>query len=309
MIDVCENTKCKFFGAMLWHALGDALGSNYEFYGLEQTSKLTLEDLERDFYRYTDDTVMMLCIARSIVDKQGFDEKDILIRYIEEYNKSNIRGIGMTTKRALSRYIKEKIFPPGVISFWAAGNGVAMRVTPIALYCYNRREDVLYEYVRRDAYLTHRNELAISGAFAVALGIRYSFYLNDKERIVEESLRTLEKFGIANRVYDRIERAISFVERGDSHIENLEKIGTGGYVVESVACAFYCFYVSKSPLDAILLAIRGGGDTDTNAAMAGALAGAFYGYMEHEYFSKLESYDEIKNLAEQLYLISSGKVI
>jgi len=300
-----KDLLVKFKAAMLWHALGDALGAPFEGQSMFETCDMTKEFIiTQEKYYYTDDTIMMLCIARAIVRKGEFSQEEILKEYIKAYTSHEIRGIGFTTDKALSRYVTTGVFPPGVIDKFAAGNGVAMRVTPIALFDSFKDYSILYEHIRQDAYLTHRNELAISGAFAVAIAIKEALFLSNKMKVVSKVLEILENFGIENRVYDAICKAISLAREGGDHLENLSKIGNSGYVVESVSNALYCFIVSNNPLDAVILAIRSGGDTDTNAAITGAISGAFYAEIPHNLMTKLESADEIETLALKIYKLA-----
>lgn len=56
-----------------------------------------------------------------------------------------------------------------------------------------------------------------------------------------------------------------------------DEIKSGGYVVSTLEAAFWCFLNTDSYADCVLKAINLGGDTDTTAAVAGSIAGAYYG--------------------------------
>ena len=86
-------------------------------------------------------------------------------------------------------------------------------------------------------------------------------------------------------------------------------LGHGVKAVEAVPAAIFAFlFKSNSSLkDVVFYAISLGGDTDTIASMAGAIAGAYWGYEDipQEWFGSTESVDEVKGFADQLYDLRS----
>ncbi len=85
----------------------------------------------------------------------------------------------------------------------------------------------------------------------------------------------------------------------------LIEIGSGGYVPETVAAAFYCLVAGNDYKEVITKSIRAGGDTDTTAAIAGAMAGSFYGLdgIPEEYKSGVEDFEMLCVLDEELVKI------
>jgi len=299
----------KFIATMLSHALGDALGAPFE--GMSTKPNLKEEIiLKRDFYKYTDDTIMSLIIARSIVKNGKYNPEDIAKGYLEWLYSGDLRGIGVTTYSALRNLDLSKDYRrSGIINKWAAGNGVAMRIHPIALFLIKAPLDELYETIRVESYITHRNELAISGAFAVALMIKRAVEAKKKEEVIEYAIKNLEEFGIENRVYDSLIQALDLYNKGEEYFGAVYKLGNSGFVVHTVSLTAFTFLVSRSVMETIINLIRAGGDTDTNAAIGAAIAGAFYGLetdIETRSYS-LESRDEIISLAKELYKLAIGQ--
>ncbi len=295
--------RSRFRGCLLGLALGDALGAPYEgslgLIDFDLNAILSLSKL-----RYTDDTIMALCIAKSLISKRKFDPSDIAENYLKWFLSGNLRGIGMTVYKALSNYAKSRNWKScGIIDFWAAGNGVAMRVAPIALFDINASEEVLYEHVRLDGWITHKNELAISGAFTVALAIRAAIKGYRKEKLIDYVKSQLENFGILNRVYDALLKAIELYGKKTNEISAFKALGTTGYVVHTIGSAIYAFLIRDNFMDTISILIRAGGDTDTNAAVAGAIAGAYYGYenLPMNLLRRLENFENILEMADKLY--------
>ena len=295
----------KFRGCFLGLALGDALGAPFEGSGC-LGNDVSDRILNRNYLEYTDDTIMALCIARSIISVRNIDPSDIAENYAKWFLSEDLRGIGITVFNALSNYVRSRDWKScGVIDFWAAGNGVAMRVAPIALFDLNSSEETLYEHIRLDGWITHKNELAISGAFAVALAIRQAIKSSSKREVADYVKAKLEEFGILNRVYDAVLNAIKLSSENIDDLKAFVVLGTSGYVVHTVASAIYAFLTKDSYIETILSLIRAGGDTDTNAAVAGAIAGAFYGCekIPSELIEKLEDKDEILKIADELYAL------
>ncbi|MGQ4891263.1 MAG: ADP-ribosylglycohydrolase family protein [Candidatus Njordarchaeia archaeon] len=303
-----------FVGSLIGLAVGDALGAPFEFKKHEFT--LTLGDKEifeeaskNGLLRFTDDTLMMMALARSIIDAGGFDPLVAAEEYYRWYLSGDWRGIGITVSRALSSYGEKRIWwACGVIDKYAAGNGTAMRIAPLALYDYRASLRRLYMDVRDDSVITHFNEEAISGAFAVALAIKYILGGVDKEELLERILDVFELFGIRNNVYEKLRLVGDLLRSGISFSEEIIlKIGNSGYVAESVPLAVFIFLASDSFEETVLRAVKSGEDTDTHAAIAGAIAGAYYGYsgIPRKYAEILEERETIVELARNLYKLAN----
>ena len=81
----------------------------------------------------------------------------------------------------------------------------------------------------------------------------------------------------------------------------LEEIGTSGYVADSVGAAYYCLASTSNFKDCVMMAVRGGGDTDSIAAIAGAMAGTYYGLEGiSEEYKIVENFDLLQSLTDEL---------
>jgi len=85
-------------------------------------------------------------------------------------------------------------------------------------------------------------------------------------------------------------------------------IESSGYVVHSLEAALWCFSMTTSFCDAVLLAANLGDDADTTAAICGQLAGAHYGAsaIPGRWLAQLAMHDEISKLADSLRLCSAS---
>ena len=107
-----------------------------------------------------------------------------------------------------------------------------------------------------------------------------------------------------DRLYrERIESIKRLVPEKQNIRTIVKELGNGIEAFNSVPAAIYAFLVSSSFRESILYSIRLGGDTDTIAAMCGAIAGAFWGAesIPPHWKEQLEQRDYIENLAHQLF--------
>lgn len=225
---------------MIGAIVGDVIGSYYE---AVPTKQYDFELLQEDS-RFTDDTVLSVAVADWILS--GQELVDLFHQYFARYPQA---GYGMS------------------FTFWAAGqkrepygswgNGSAMRVSPIG-WAFDSLEDVL-DYAKKSAEVTHDHPEGIRGAQAVAAAVWLARKGNGKSQIkqcIEEDMGY-----DCSRKLDDIRQSYAF------------DVSCAGSVPESIIA----FLESQSYEDAIRNAISLGGDSDTLACMAGAIAEAYYG--------------------------------
>lgn len=142
----------KFRGCLLGALFGDALGAIFEgeywdrpvpLPRLEELSKEQLSALEGSnrLLTYTDDTAMTKVICRSLVSNQSFNVSDVAKGFVEEYFREPLRGYGTGVVKVFERLHSEHhedVFVPAREQFdgtGSYGNGAAMRISPLALFC------------------------------------------------------------------------------------------------------------------------------------------------------------------------------
>jgi poly(ADP-ribose) glycohydrolase ARH3 len=267
----------QFLGCLLGQAIGDGLGAPYEglpadniYWGYGQTGDLIQNPTEEILY-YTDDTQMMIGVAETLVEHGQIREETLCQAFMTNYHPD--RGYGQGARLVLEamatggdwRSLARGYFPGG--SF---GNGAAMRAAPIGLLFCDDLDRVI-EQARLSALPTHVHPLGIEGAqmlaVAVALAVREAQF--DKKAFYRELSRRAqsEEFRWHLSVASRL-------TAGDT----LSVLGNSLEAHRSVVTAIACFAVSpRSYEHAISRAISLGNDTDTLAAMAGAIRGAHLG--------------------------------
>lgn len=225
---------------MIGAVAGDIIGSVYEHW----------DPGTRDFplfiprSTFTDDSVLALAVAEAILDGRPYSE--ILREFGLRYPGAGYGG-------SFFRWLYEK--DPQPYNSW--GNGSAMRV-PAVGFSFDTEEEVLRE-AELTACPTHNHPEGIKGAQAVALAV----FLARKNAGKEEIRRQLSaRFGYdLGRSIDRIQPGYQF------------DVSCQGSVPEAIIA----FLDSGSFEEAIRNAVYLGGDSDTLACMAGAIAEAYYG--------------------------------
>jgi ADP-ribosyl-[dinitrogen reductase] hydrolase len=266
----------RFTGCLVGLAIGDALGMHAQDI-LDERSQVAefLPGPGLAAGQYTDDTKMMLCLAESIVANGRVDPEDVARRFVAWFDTGDLRGIGNTCLEAILNLKRGVPWEnSGHRGEWAAGNGTAMRIAPVGLLDWQDLER-LREDCWSTSVITHHNPEAVAGATAVAYVIAQLVTgdLNEARLLVDAA-----EFVGASEVARNLLQAQSLLSSNTSTDVALETLGTGGYVVETVASALYCFLQSPSDfVNTVSSAVLGGGDTDTTAAVAGAISGAYNG--------------------------------
>jgi ADP-ribosylglycohydrolase len=125
----------------------------------------------------------------------------------------------------------------------------------------------------------------------------------DPASLIEE---TIDFIGPC-RVAERLEAAGRLLSAGTDAAEALARLGTGGYVVETIASAFFCFLDTPGDFErTVSRAAEGGLDADTTAAVAGAISGAYNGLeaIPERWREGVEAAREILELAERIHALA-----
>lgn len=225
---------------------GDIIGSKYEFHNHRSTEfPLFAPDCEA-----TDDSVMTVAIMKALIDSDGDDGKlyECAVSAMREIGR-NYPSCGYGGRFQLWMFSSE---PKPYNSF---GNGAAMRVSPVA---YVSRS---IEEARRKADLvtspTHNHPEGIKGAEVTAAAVYMALHGFSKGKI----LSLAGKYYALDFNTDEIRQTYKFDET----------------CAGTIPQALVCFREAGSYEEAVRLAVSIGGDSDTLAAIAGSIAGAYYG--------------------------------
>ena len=232
---------------MLGAIVGDIVGSVYEF----SNHRSKEFELFKPQCFATDDSIMTLAIAKAVLESapDHHDLADNAVKYMREVGQPYpYCGYG---GRFMDWMYSDK--PKPYNSF---GNGAAMRVSPVAYAAKGLEEAV--EMSKAVTAVTHNHPEGIKGAEATAVCTWLALHGAGKDRILD----------VVNSLYYHIDFTIDEIRPTYRFNETCQ---------DTVPQALEAFFESTDFEDAIRIAISVGGDSDTLAAITGAVAGAYYG--------------------------------
>lgn len=305
------STQDRFHGCLLGLAVGDAVGTTVEFKTRGSFEPVTDMAGGGPFGlkpgQWTDDTSMALCLAESLIEKQGFDARDQMERYVRWYRDGHLSStghcfdIGNATSAALHRFESTGEPFSGSTNPRSAGNGSIMRLAPIPMFFHSDIQQAM-EFAGESSRTTHAAPECVDACKLFALLLVNALDGESKDAILmsDEATRldlspAVQKIGVG----------MYMDKKEDPPTPRLRRTGQirgSGYVVESLEAALWCFHKTNSFCDAILKAVNLGDDADTTAAVCGQIAGAFYGEsgIPAEWLAKLCMRDKITEFADKL---------
>lgn len=293
----------RFQGSLMGVRLGDAMGMPWETMSRKKILGITngagvtgfvdaQQQSSSDTFHLkagdtTDDWQLTETVAESLIHNRGFDFQDMARGHVEAFRFS-LTGWGTTTKLAMREFEqwfmtsgKEGRAPNAPSKILSRGNGVAMKVAPLALFHQHERERYLEEDVRKLGCMTHADPFAWITAFALARIIQDMALHGDCNIAgLVSQIRHAEKRNAGARLVKdafscRLNDMTSPYLNSASIDDVLLITGSGFDAVESVSVAIACALRHlDDPRAGLLEAVNCGGDTDTNAAMTGAILGA-----------------------------------
>lgn len=287
-------------------AVGDALGQPAQ--GKTRESLKFSPVLEMRQGLWSDDTSLTLCTLASLRENDWrIDYNDLLRRFAKwlEYGYLTPEGvafdIGATTKQALLNYLNgvslECCAPRNE---WNCGNGSLMRILPVEFYLQAQPAAGRYEIIRNVSALTHAHICCTLGCFLYCA-------------VAGEIIQHREHFKLATLLVRGVIRAVDDLRQVADADDNRElhyysriidrsvyelpadEIESSGYVVDTLEAALWCLANTNSYRECLLWAVNLGEDADTVAAVAGSLAGLYYGYdsIPHEWLAGLKNKEMI----------------
>ncbi|MFZ6756764.1 ADP-ribosylglycohydrolase family protein [Undibacterium sp. Ji50W] len=290
----------RYLGALAGLACGDAVGTTVEFSARGSFTPVT-DMVGRGPFgllpgEWTDDTSMALCLAESLLTKDGFDAKDQMGRYLNWWKWGYLSStgicfdIGNTVRAALSRYASSGEPFCGAEHPDTAGNGSLMRLAPVVMFAYPDEQAAIH-YAGESSRTTHAAPEAIQSCQLLAAILCRLFAGCTKANL------------FSALSFKPTEAKIISISQGDFLKKSSAEIRGSGYSVESLEASLWCFIHTDNFKDAILTATNLGDDADTTAAITGQIAGAYYGVdgIPATWLERLAMRDEILRMARELY--------
>jgi|TARA_R110000803_G_scaffold102310_4_gene170390 ADP-ribosyl-[dinitrogen reductase] hydrolase len=253
----------KGIGMFVGLAIGDALGAVLEFQEPREPENYVRCYLEGGAHKvsigeWTDDTSMALAMAKSLLEKKSFDANDIMSKFCKWYKGGEFspRGkcfdIGGTTAIALSSYLHEIVKDEYVLQPYrgrtahdSSGNGALMRLAPVIMVAQDPYHAM--QLATQQTLLTHGSNICVDYSVMLAEELYYGY--------------PISRYSSYKLPLD--------IDRND--------VMSGGYVKETYECAWWAFQTTNNFVDCITKAVNRGHDADTSGAVAGMIAGRYYG--------------------------------
>jgi ADP-ribosyl-[dinitrogen reductase] hydrolase len=256
--EVIKRAQAVFLGV----AIGDALGATTEFmtpseiYGQYKVHNKMRGGgwLGVKPGQVTDDTEMSLAISRALLAVEEWHLRGIADNFLS-WMRSKPIDIGATVRKGIRNYqLKGELAMP--VNEWDAGNGALMRMAPVALFTL-ADEQLLESCTLEQAHLTHNHPL--SDAACICIG-----------RMVHAAMLGADRFQLHAMARELVAEHRTF------RFNNYKGLASG-YVVDTLQTVFHYFFSTASFEECLIGVVNQGGDADTTGAIAGMLAGAFYG--------------------------------
>lgn len=288
----------KVYDGIMGLVVGDALGVPFEFKQRDTfkcTGMVGYGTYNQPAGTWSDDSSLTLATVESLVSAGKIDPDNIMLKFCRWFYASEftphgkVFDVGNTTEIAISTYFNTTTPADrcGGEGYMDNGNGSLMRILPLAFMNCNDSD------VYRVSSLTHAHEISIT-ACEIYVDIATALIEGKEKSIaVKETLSN----GFPSE-YERIEMInTSPVSRDD--------IRSTGFVVDTLEAALWCFLNTDSYKDCVLEAVNLGGDTDTIAAVAGGLAGIYYGVggekgIPEDWINQIARKKWIKELCDKL---------
>lgn len=258
---VYERARAAYLGL----AIGDALGATTEFMTpCEIKAKYRVHRkiigggwLYLKPGQVTDDTEMSLALGRALLTAGKWELTLIADNFLAWMRNKPI-DIGSTCRRGIRDYmLKGQLETP--YNEWDAGNGAAMRMAPVALFTLG--DDAhLAGCAMEQAHLTHNHPL--SDAACLVIGT-----------MVQGAIFGCNRFDLHQMTRELV------AEYGSFRFNNYRGHASS-YVVDTMQTVFHYLFTTGSFEECLIGVVNQGGDADTTGAIAGMIAGAFYGIDE-----------------------------
>ena len=294
-------------GSILGMAIADSMGHRFEFEPVKY-DEITLRDMGKGpggaFQllpgQWTDDTSMGLCLADSLIIKNGeYDAHDLMHRFLcwwycgynnafrLDKNRSGSVGLGGQISGSFSNYIQNPTKKTISGDINSSGIGSIMRNAAVPI-CFHDNIDKAMEVAKQQSLLTHQgNEAAECCRLLTYIIIKI---LNRKEEKLNDIIDNLEKFetpvnsvkclALSKEESEDPDRDWNWKKKDFKYSPTRSERQPGyigSYAMDGMAMALHIIYYTTNFEEAIIKVVNLRGDSDSVGSVVGQLAGAYYG--------------------------------
>ena len=285
----------EILGCLFGGAVGDASGAPLEFYGSEMTDDAVSEAmgmsgggaLNIGVGRLTDDSELAISLMSSLVlhaPEEGFPADTVALSYIAWF-ESRPFDIGNTCRMAMNLTLsgrddehpaQQMMLQSKQYSMDSEANGSLMRCAAIGVWARHLSNDVIADYAKQDALLSHPNEVCqdVNAVFCILIA-----YLIKNPRDFKGATKLLDQpnCGLKDELHESVK---SWIE--SSKMKDISALDCSVFIGHVKHAFILTLFFLRNNFDyekAIFMTLKKGGDTDTNAAIVGNLIGCLKGYV------------------------------
>lgn len=299
----------KFQGSLLGFAIGDALGAPIEDTVRNEiesnrpisayTKAVTAHPLTHlEPGQYSDETQVMLAVAESLVKCKGFSPDDLGHRFIDWFQLQKLRSSWRFPSNTMMKACRK--LSSG--AHWSAsgypsvGSIPCVRSIPISLL-YWRHPILLKNAIEKSCQITHTDPRVIAGAMIISAAIKMGLEEAEPSPDLIINLAIEKSQAYAQEIPKRLKTVRDCLRMEPSAA--LQLIGNTGFCMEAIPASLFFFFRNPKRFDDLIIeAANAGGDSDSIAAVAGAIFGAFNGIgsIPTRWLKPLEDMERIKQL-------------
>ena len=263
-----EEMRERAQGCLLGQLAGDSLGSLVEFCSPKDIRRKYPKGVRRlaDGGTWntiagqpTDDSEMALLLARMLVDHGRYDPGEARNAYIF-WLKSEPFDCGMTIASSLR----------GRPNPDSQANGAMMRISPLGIFGANHDAGLVAEWAQKDAAITHPHPVCQQANAVFTMAIAHAIRQGcDGRNLYEQIVTWAEDMKVNGSLLEAV--------RGAAESPPADYVRQQGWVLTAFRNAMWQLLHATNLEEAVVDTVMRGGDTDTNAAICGALLGAVYG--------------------------------
>lgn len=316
-----KNYDNEVISVLFGVAVGDAVGVPYEFSSREKMQEHPATDMiGYGTYNlppgtWSDDSSLTFCLAESLIE--DFNLINISQKFINWRDKAywtadnHVFDIGITTNKAISELQQILSMEKAEVKLenlretateYDNGNGSLMRIIPLLFQINNVDIHQQFDIIWKVSALTHKH---IRAAMSCMIYLKLAEYIlngSNKEDSYQKTREVITKFWTEINFPLTEQKHFERLIQHDIRSVHKDDLKSGGYVIEVLESSFWFFLNNENYKNTILSIINIGHDTDTSAAIAGGLAGLYYGVddIPENWLKQIVRYNDIKDLAERL---------
>lgn len=305
-----EKADDKPAAVLLGVAVGDAVGVPVEFKArgsFRVTGMQGYGTHNQPPGTWSDDTSMTLALADALLP-ESLNVPGIAQNFMAWHDNAaytphgRVFDVGETTAAAVKR-LKEGVDPQkaGGAGERDNGNGSLMRIAPLTFYMFGiMKPEERFRIVEAVSSLTHAHEWSVAACY-IYIEMLNKLRLGRKKKAAYAELQEDFRNGVPFIGKETLAKFDRILSADISALPETE-IRSGGFVIDTLEAALWCFLTTGNYKDAVLKAVNLGDDADTTGAVTGALAGLAYGLdsIPQEWLDQLAGYEEVRRIAVKM---------